>query len=251
MHQEQRYLIVNADDFGQSPAVTAGIIQAHRQGIVTSASLMVRGRAAPAAASYAQAHPDLSVGLHIDLGEWAYRDGQWVCLYDVVPMDDPAAIAAEVDRQLDRFSTLLGRSPTHLDSHQHVHRADPVRAIVRDRAERLAVPLRDETAAVRYCGAFYGQTGKGEPWVEAISVDHLIALFVALPPGYTELGCHPSAAADLDSMYRSERLIELSTLCDARTREALEWYQIKLCSFHHVTAAAAGLPGRFADTLRP
>jgi chitin disaccharide deacetylase len=237
MQQKHRCLIVNADDFGQSPGINAGIIQAHHHGIVTSASLMVRGQAATAAASYARAHPTLSVGLHIDLGEWAYREGMWVRLYDVVPVDDPAAIAGEIDRQLERFYTLVGRPPTHLDSHQHVHRAEPTRAIVRERAERLAVPLREETTAVRYCGAFYGQTGKGEPWWEAISVNHLIELFSALPPGYTELGCHPSAEDDLDSMYRSERLIELATLCDSRTREALEQNRIELCSFHHVTAS--------------
>jgi len=39
---DRRYLIVNADDFGQSPGVNRGIIQAHEHGIVTSASLMVR-----------------------------------------------------------------------------------------------------------------------------------------------------------------------------------------------------------------
>ncbi len=53
----KRYLIVNADDFGLSEGVNRGIIRAHEQGIVTSASLMVRGAAAAEAARYARAAP--------------------------------------------------------------------------------------------------------------------------------------------------------------------------------------------------
>jgi chitin disaccharide deacetylase len=63
----QRSLIVNADDFGQSPGVNRGTIKTCEQGIVTSASLMVRGPAA--AGAYGQERPTLSLGLHLDLGE--------------------------------------------------------------------------------------------------------------------------------------------------------------------------------------
>src|SRR5687767_10207836 len=64
----KRYLIVNADDFGLSPGVNAGIVAAHENGIVTSASLMVRKLAAAEAADYGRRHPKFSVGLHVDLG---------------------------------------------------------------------------------------------------------------------------------------------------------------------------------------
>ena len=50
-----RILIVNADDFGQSPGVNAGVIEAHERGIVTSASMMVCWPAAAGAADYARA----------------------------------------------------------------------------------------------------------------------------------------------------------------------------------------------------
>src|SRR5437764_7341394 len=159
-----RFLIVNADDFGQSPGVNRGVIEAHERGIVTSASLMVRWPAAAAAAEYARTHRDLSVGLHIDLGEWTFRRGEWLCLYRVVPDDDSAAIAGEVDRQLAAFRSLTGRDPTHLDSHQHVHQQPDVLSVVRPVADALGVPLRHFCPAVRYCGDFYGQTGKGESY---------------------------------------------------------------------------------------
>src|SRR5260370_3831130 len=89
---QKRYLIVNADDFGQSPGVNRGIIEAHERGIVTSASLMVRWPAAAEAAAYARLHPRLSVGLHLDFGEWVCRGGGWARPYQVVPGGAPLAL---------------------------------------------------------------------------------------------------------------------------------------------------------------
>src|SRR6266853_1306111 len=101
--QPTRRLIVNADDFGQSPGVNRGIIACHEHGIVTSASLMVRWLAAAEAAACARNHPTLGGGLHLGLGEWAYRDGRWVCVYPVVPLDDIVAVRVEIARQLESF----------------------------------------------------------------------------------------------------------------------------------------------------
>ena len=141
MPDSERRLIVNADDFGQSPGVNQGIITAHERGIVTSASLMVRWPAAREAAEYARAHPRLGVGLHVDLGEMRYSEEEenWVQMYEVVPHDDAAAVRKEVERQLAEFFSSLGRAPTHLDSHQHVHMHEPVRAILAGRAASLEI----------------------------------------------------------------------------------------------------------------
>src|SRR5579859_2490917 len=133
-----RELIVNADDFGRSVATNDGIIRAHEYGIVTSASLMVRWSGADPAARYARRHPVLSVGLHVDLSEWVYREGEWVVVYDRGP------VAPEIAGQLERFRELLGRDPTHLDSHQHVHRGEPVASLLSELAARLGVPLRQD-----------------------------------------------------------------------------------------------------------
>ena len=116
-----KYLIVNADDFGQSYGVNRGIIKAYCRGIVTSASLMVRWPGATEASAYARAHPSLSLGLHVDLGEKVFRQGEWVPVYGVVPLQDMTAIRAEITHQLEVFYRLMGHDPSHLDSHQHVH----------------------------------------------------------------------------------------------------------------------------------
>ncbi len=226
-----RYLIVNADDFGLSAGTNAGIIAAHEHGIVTSASLMVRQPVAAAAAEYARENVALSVGLHLDLGEWTLRDGEWVQAYEVVPHDDAAAVAGEVARQIDEFRRLMQREPTHLDSHQHIHRHDPVRKIVTALGAELGLPVRDFCPAITYRGDFYGQGHKGAPFPEGISVANLLAIFRQLPPGLTELGCHPGADATLDSAYRAERLTEVTTLCDPRVRAELQSEGIELVSF--------------------
>jgi predicted glycoside hydrolase/deacetylase ChbG (UPF0249 family) len=232
-----RYLIVNADDFGLSEGVNRGIIRAHEQGILTSASLMVRWPAAGEAAQYANKRPQLSVGLHLDLAEWIFRNDEWVALYQVVSAEDPAAVSTEVARQLEAFRRLMGRDPTHLDSHQHSHRNEPVRTIVSELAQKLSVPLRSFTPGIEYCGDFYGQTGEGEPYPEGISLAGLLRTLQNLPAGTTELGCHPGDDERLDSVYRLERLQEVTVLCDPKVRSEVESAGIKLISF-------ADLPGR-------
>jgi predicted glycoside hydrolase/deacetylase ChbG (UPF0249 family) len=230
----KRYLIVNADDFGLSPATNQGILQAHESGIVTSASLMTRYPAARDAAVSSRAHPELALGLHFDIGEWVYRDGRWVQVYQVVEPDDAKAIEAELARQLECFRELVGNDPTHLDSHQHVHREEPMRSIMLETAQQLGVPLRECSDRVRYDGRFYGQASHGEPWPRGISLVGLLAILSSLPPGLSELGCHPGLDLHLDSVYRHERIIELATLCDPRAKRALESDEIELVSFREI-----------------
>ena len=226
-----RRLIVNADDFGQSPGVNRGIIRAHRDGIVTSTSLMVRWPAAMEAVALGRTCPALSIGLHLDLGEWFYRDGDWPAYYQVVTLDDRAAVEAELDRQLAEFRRLVGHEPSHLDSHQNVHLREPVRSVVEACARQLGVPVRRCDARVQFCGKFYGQDYDGTPLPGHISVEGLLTTLAELPPGVTELACHPSAADDLPAtMYRAERQQELRVLCDPHIRQAIERAGIELCS---------------------
>lgn len=226
----ERALIVNADDFGRSPAINRGVVRAHREGIVTSTSLMVRYAHAANAAALAKENPALSVGLHLDMAEWDLRDGEWRATYELVPSDAREELSEEVDRQLARFRDLTEADPTHIDSHQHVHRDEPLRSVAAEAADGLGIPLR-HTGSVLYCGAFYGQGRRGAPMPEALHPDALIGLIRNLPVGVTELCCHPSESVDFPSSYAAERPIELRTLCDPRVRRAIGESGIELRSF--------------------
>jgi predicted glycoside hydrolase/deacetylase ChbG (UPF0249 family) len=197
---EDRFLIVNADDLGMTAAVNDGIFAAHEGGIVTSASLMVGRPAAREAVEALTRFPDLAVGLHLELGEEKFQ------------------------QQLESFRDLVGRDPTHVDSHKHVHESEPVGAVAEAMAAELKVPLRNRT--IRYEGGFYGR--------EAISVEHLIKLIEALPPGWTEIGCHPAAGPVRSSSYDAERQIELGTLRHPEVKNLLNVTSVQLCSFAHV-----------------
>jgi chitin disaccharide deacetylase len=229
-----RWLIVNADDFGMSSGVNAGIIAAHECGIVTSASLMVRWLAAAEAARYAAEHPRLSLGLHLDLGEWTFTQGEWHSVYEVVPADDAAAVAAEVWRQLAQFRAVVGADPSHVDSHQHVHRSGPAHAAVLEMAAEIGVPVRGFAANIYHCGKFYGQDGQGGPWPAGISCEGLVQVLESLPPGITELGCHPGWDDNLRTMYCQERRQEVAVLCDPNVLAAIERLGIVRISFSEV-----------------
>jgi predicted glycoside hydrolase/deacetylase ChbG (UPF0249 family) len=231
---KKKKLIVNADDFGQSPGINKGIIQAYEQGILTSASLMVRYSAAMDAAMYAKKNPALGIGLHVDLGEWIYKNDEWEPLYEVVTLEDAEAIKLEVRNQLDAFYQIMGQLPTHIDSHQHVHQREAIRPILLEIAKELNVTLRGCSENVSYCGKFYGQLDDGSPYHYAISVEGLEKTISSLPEGITEMACHPGLQLDIETMYKNERELEVATLCSKTIQHAIAAGNVELCSFRNI-----------------
>jgi chitin disaccharide deacetylase len=222
-------LIVNADDFGCSRGVNRGIIEAHELGIVTSASLMVNRPAASEAAEYGHTHPDLSVGLHVELRRWRVQRRPWSLVWTNGRLRQ--VVASDVGAQLDRFRKLVGRDPTHLDSHHHRHRCESIRPAFQALAEELGVPLRHFDPRIHFSGAFYGHDGAGRPDPDSITPAALVAMLETLPAGVTELGCHPGYTDGLNSWYRDERVQEVRTLCHSEVRETIERLRIELVSF--------------------
>jgi predicted glycoside hydrolase/deacetylase ChbG (UPF0249 family) len=146
-----------------------------------------------------------------------------------VDMADADAVLVELRAQVRAFEDLVGRRPTHLDSHHHVHRRPKVAPSARDLAGSLGLPLRGE-GPVRFVGGFYGQ---GE-WM-VTDLDHISPEFLIwilrneVESGWTELGCHPGFVDDdLTSVYRIERATEVQTLIDPRVRAEVEALGIEL-----------------------
>ena len=216
-----KYLIVNGDDFGASRGINRGILEAHRRGILTSASLLVDAPRSEEAARLGQAAPELSVGLHVDL---ANRHGD---------------CRAELSRQLVRFAELMGRGPTHLDSHHNGHRAAQALPYFLDLARQHGLPLR-EHSPVRYFSKFYGQRG-GERHLEQVSVESLAGMLeMTIDDGITELSCHPGYVdPEFSTGYNAEREAELRTLCDPRIRQTIAQHTVQLISYHNLDKVLA------------
>jgi predicted glycoside hydrolase/deacetylase ChbG (UPF0249 family) len=229
-----RYLIVNADDLGASPGITRGILEAHVHGIVTSASLMVDTPWSAEAAALARATPELSVGLHVALPP----DPAGVPP-QAAGAGDGRELRGELQRQVDRFTTLVGRLPTHLDSHHNRHREAVVLESFLALARDLGLPLRGHSPA-RYFPGFYGQWG-GQSHPEHVGVESLLRLVAKeAGEGVTELGCHPGYPDPRErSGYALEREVELRTLCDPRARAGIEALGITRVSFHDLGRLAA------------
>jgi predicted glycoside hydrolase/deacetylase ChbG (UPF0249 family) len=230
-----KYLIVNGDDFGAGRGINRGIIEAHRHGILTSTSLMVRMPASEEAALASRHWPALSVGLHVNFTNEQEEP--------VVDFDDPGRCRAELRRQLGRFQELTGRLPTHLDSHHNVHRDPRLLPLFLDLARHYGLPLRGHSPA-RYFSSFYGQWD-GQTHLEQVSVASLVGMLdTEVREGVTELSCHPGYAdSDFPTLYSAEREAELRTLRDPAVRRALEERDIRLVGFRDLGSLPAGAPG--------
>lgn len=132
-----RSLRINADDFGRSSRVNAAIVRAHREGVLTSTSLMVTEPAADEAVLLAKANPGLAVGLHLCLADARAAATHDPSLGYVVDGRLPAnpvtagarlgldwrlgrTIETEVEAQLEKFAA-TGLKLNHVDGHLNVH----------------------------------------------------------------------------------------------------------------------------------
>ena len=129
---------MNADDLGWTAGVNGGIAEAHRNGIVTSASLLANGEAFAQGAELARGTQGLGVGVHLNLS-----DGSPVSAPETVPslLNDSGQFEGGPDGLLVKIATrrisireveiewqaqiakvrAAGVEPTHLDGHKHVH----------------------------------------------------------------------------------------------------------------------------------
>jgi len=243
-------VIVNADDLGRTPGVNRGVFEAHRAGIVTSATLMVNYPAAADAASLAKNSPQLGVGLHVALsgGRPTLPPEAIPSLVDsqgLLPAKpeglagaEPAHVVAEARAQLKRFRQLTGADPTHFDSHHHSHRRPEVLDALVTLAWETGRPVRNASPAVgerlrregipttdRFLEDFYG---------DGATLDSLLRILGAMNVGTTELMCHPAVVDEelrRSSGYAEPRTRELAVLTSALAREAVQAAGVELVHF--------------------
>ncbi len=219
----KRILIINADDLGYDPAVTEGIFEAMRGGVVSSSTLMVNS---PHAARAAASAAGFSVGLHLNLARFApaWRDfpEAWLVggeLSESVASQLPAEVVEqEALAQLDLLEEMLGRRATHLDAHKHLHRWPAVfeGACAAARSRGLPVRSIDESMRQSLRGrgiatpdALIGDAGREPYW----TLPRFRQAIAELSDGVTELMCHPGhPPTTVLSGYSLQREVELQTL---------------------------------------
>ena len=245
-----RRLIVNADDFGLTAGVSRGILEAHRRGIVTSTTLIANPRLDGAMLDGLKASR-LGVGLHLNLtlGEPVSPAEEIPSLLDAggkfvrdplrqAAEAKPEEVVLELRAQMAVFIRLLGRKPTHLDSHHHVGRHRPIRDVVFALAEELGVPVRCQDEETRRAAGerglrtpehFFGESGPDPYW----SSGRLLAHLAALPDGVSEFMTHPGYFdQNLEySRYGRQREVELGGLTDPAVGEVVRTRGIHLCHF--------------------
>ncbi|HSS45754.1 MAG TPA: ChbG/HpnK family deacetylase, partial [Thermoanaerobaculia bacterium] len=228
-------LIVNADDFGRTPGVTDGTLEAHRNGIVTSATVMVLERAAPSGIRQAlERAPRLSLGLHFVMtggGAPAAAPasvarlapgGRFLRRAQELPEDLSAEeVRRELQAQIAIFEALAGRPPSHLDSHHHVALHAAVAPIFAQVAREKSLPVRAASDrardALRQAGVAVPDHFLESFYGEGATPKDLRALLGRLPDGTSELMCHPGYADQplvAASSYAKEREREVEILCD-------------------------------------
>lgn len=246
-------VIFNADDLGRTHGINEGIFEAHRLGVVTSATLMVNYDASVAAAEALQLHPELGVGLHVALtgdepclpaaavSTLVDAGGRFPAKPEGLGVLDAEQVLAEVRAQLDRFRELTGNQPTHLDSHHHSHRNPVVCSALIEVATELDIPVRCSSDAVaaalrdagvrstdRFVERFFGEDAT-QPVLEEI--------LRSCAPGTTEVMCHPGRVDDelrSGSSYTDDRERELEILCSKATFDLLHELDIERIDFDDV-----------------
>jgi predicted glycoside hydrolase/deacetylase ChbG (UPF0249 family) len=266
----RKQLVVNADDFGFTPDVNQGIVEAHREGILTAPTLMANGAAFDDAVRLARESPSLDIGCHLVL-----IGGKSLVTGRALPATVPQLLAALAKRQIRAYDELKAQIQriraaaivaSHLDTHKHTHLAPPVLDAVARLGEEFGIrwvrrpfdfPLNAQAGAVpalkrmtsramtllrgrfhrvlarhgcRTTGHFAGFQITGR-----FRAAELVALLGALPEGSTELMCHPGRCGpelrSARTRLKESRERELEALVAPETRDAIVRHGIELVRY--------------------
>ena len=205
-----RHLIINGDDLGLCEGVNNAIFDLCSAGVITSASLLVDGRATQEGIyRLNKEFPDVSLGIHLDFGDPPFKIDELV---------------VSMEEQWGKFRHLTGITPTHVDIHKYPGISLQVSRYLPER-----VPIRD-VGSINYINKFKSENGD-----EGVSLVSLIKILKRVKKGVYELSCEP-AYEPLGIEGEKEALCglrekALTTLLDERVRIILNLRKIKLISY--------------------
>jgi predicted glycoside hydrolase/deacetylase ChbG (UPF0249 family) len=265
----RRQLIINADDFGFTPDVNQGIVEAHRRGILTAATLMANGEAFDDAVKLARETPSLDIGCHLVL-----IGGRSLVTGKAFPLTVSELLAALARRQIRPYEELAAQvrrigaadlKATHLDTHKHTHLAPPVLDAVARLGQEFGIrwvrrpfdfPLQAHGGVPRWKRLTSRALGLLRRRFQRVleshgcrSTDHfagfqitgrwraaeLVELLGLIPAGTTELMCHPgrcgAALRQAHTRLKESREQELEALLSPEARAALSRHGIELVNY--------------------
>ena len=242
-------LIINADDFGLSNAVTYGIYDCIKRGVVTSTTQMMNTKATELASELIIKNPDLKVGLHTNISYGKpltncpslIKDGYFIKPKDLLNDDnyDEKEIYLELKAQYNKFLKLNNKKPTHLDSHLYAHQKfEKVRKQLIKLSEEENIPIRE------YENIFYesvcfergfrvlpGETLKEakEKFIRLIEMNKdKKTVEIMVHPGYVDIDMLQF------SSYNHQRIMEAAVLLDKEIKKYMSDNNIELVSYLNV-----------------
>jgi len=266
-----KQLVVNADDFGFTRDVNAGIVEAHRNGILTATTLMGNGDAFDDAVRLARETPSLDIGCHLVLVQAPGLPQTIPQLLQAVALGR-LPIYEELSKQVRRIVD-AGLNPTHLDTHKHTHLLPPVLEAVARISEEFRIPwvrrpfdfplqpggvgwknklMRSMNG--RFRSSLTRHHCRSTDWFAGFRLTgryrsgDLVEVIHALPEGVTEFMCHPGRCGDdlraARTRLKESREEELRALTAPEVRTALAEAGVKLVSYRELTASESDIPRR-------
>ena len=247
-------IIVNADDFGLTRAVNAGIEDAFQNGIVRSTTMMVSMPAFEHAVSVAKRNTGLGVGVHLNLTAGypvlnnlktlTDESGQFLRLHeypDCLQTVDTEEVRAEFVAQIEKLLS-VGIQPTHLDSHHHIQAFDPIFAVFCEVAKQYHLPVRNiRNINGHYitgdyaergikttefcCTSFYGDAATFETLTANLESFQGESLEVMSHPSYLDLALHEMTSQGF------QRIHELHALTRSEWKQYIKEHSIVLSNF--------------------
>jgi len=267
-------LIINADDYGRTPGISAGIRQAHLQGVVTSTTCMMNLPSVESDLIVALKEcPNLGLGVHLNLTYGqpltdsvkssiiVNLDGRLPGLEGLLqrlPGLDTDLVEGEWRSQIEQFISLTGNNPTHLDSHHHMsfftrdlfslmlrlatQYECAIRYPLQDGVVVTGIPDELASEMATFLPDLLQNTSIRHPngfittfYDEGISLEEMFSILDGLSNGTFEIMTHPGfVGVVLDSTYNIQREIELKVLTDPQLSKRIEKRGIELIHFGEI-----------------
>ena len=227
--------VVNGDDLGYTKANTLGIVEAYRKGILRSTTALGNSRYLEFAREAVRGCDELGIGVHLNLTlgrsltagrTFTAPSGDFLSRKEVYAAElDMAEVEAEWRAQIERFVEMMGRRPTHLDSHHGVHDFNERQLEVASKlADEYGVELR-RYGRFAYVSGFWDQTATAETLLQIMAEHEGEDIELMCHPGFCDLELYRS------SSYSTQRVRELDALCDERVLGYVEEHGVVLCHY--------------------